>query len=351
MSVRATVDLAEEGAPETGREREPTLRVDGLTVSLSGREVLRGVSFSLAAGELTGLIGMNGAGKTTLLRAVLGLQPISSGEVRLAGGRLGRRSVGYVPQKVVLDPDLPVRARDLVELGMDGRRLGIPLRSRTKRAVVDDLLSSVDALHLADARVGALSGGEQQRVLIAHALARRPRLLLLDEPLANLDLPSTQETVRLLGRIAREQGVAILLSTHDVNPLLPVMDRVIYLASGRAVSGKTDEVVRSDVLSDLYGRHVDVFRAHGRLLVSVGEEQGEDGCEVDDIAANYVTGKHVTGDHVTEDHVTGDHVTGDHVTGDHVTGDHVTGDDCDKEAIAGRPMTSAPEGVGTHEGR
>ena len=168
MSVRATVDLAEEGAPETGSEREPTLRVDGLTVFLSGREVLRDVSFSLAAGELTGLIGMNGAGKTTLLRAVLGLQPISSGEVRLAGGRLGRRSVGYVPQKVVLDPDLPVRARDLVELGMDGRRLGIPLRSRTKRAVVDDLLSSVDVLHLADARVGALSGGEQQRVLIAH---------------------------------------------------------------------------------------------------------------------------------------------------------------------------------------
>ena len=176
------------------------------------------------------------------------------------------------PQKVVLDPDLPVRARDLVELGADGRRLGIPMRSNAKRALVDQLLQSVDASHLADARVGALSGGEQQRVLIAHALASQPRLLLLDEPLASLDPRSTQETASLLGRIASERKVGVLLSTHDINPLLPVMDRVVYLAAGRAVSGRTEEVVRSDVLSALYRHHVDVFHAHGRVLVSVGEE-------------------------------------------------------------------------------
>jgi zinc/manganese transport system ATP-binding protein len=286
MPVRAAIDLAEKAAPVNANAPETVLSVDGLTVWLQGREILRDVSFSLEAGEVTGLIGMNGAGKTTLLRAVLGLQPVSSGQVHLAGGRLGRRSIGYVPQKVVLDPDLPVRARDLVELGMDGRRLGLPLRSQSKRAAVDTLLSSVDALHLAEARVGGLSGGEQQRVLIAHALARQPRLLLLDEPLANLDLPSTQGTVRLLGRIAREQKVAILLSTHDVNPLLPVMDRVIYLASGRAASGTTDQVVRSDVLSELYGRHVDVFHAHGRLLVSVGEEHTADGCDAGEVATS-----------------------------------------------------------------
>ena len=238
------------------------------------------MTFAVAAGEVTGLIGMNGAGKTTLLRALLGLQPVSAGRVTLAPGQSGRKSTGYVPQKVVLDADLPVRARDLVELGMDGRRLGLPVRSGSKRAIVERLLASVDALHLADARVGALSGGEQQKVLIAHALARRPLLLLLDEPLANLDLPSTQETVSLLGRIAKEQDVAILLSAHDINPLLPVMDRVIYLAGGKAVSGRTDEVVRSDVLSALYGRHVDVFHAHGRVLVSVGDEHREEGCEV-----------------------------------------------------------------------
>ena len=206
------------GTEEGGLPDGPALVVDGLSVSLSGRQVLRQVSFSIGAGQVNGLIGMNGAGKTTLLRAVLGLQPISSGRVHLAGGR---RSIGYVPQKVLLDPDLPVRARDLVELGIDGRRLGIPLRSGAKLARVEELLASVDGSALLDARVGALSGGEQQKVLIAHALARHPRLLLLDEPLANLDLHSTQETVTLLGRISREQGVAILLSTHDMNPGRP----------------------------------------------------------------------------------------------------------------------------------
>jgi zinc/manganese transport system ATP-binding protein len=156
---------------------------------------------------------------------------------------------------------------------------------------VDQLLQSVDASHLADARVGALSGGEQQRILIAHALASQPQLLLLDEPLASLDPRSTQETASLLGRIARERKVGVLLSTHDINPLLPLMDRVVYLAAGRAVSGRTEEVVRSDVLSALYRHHVDVFHAHGRVLVSVGEEQSEQGCELDaDDCAATVTG-------------------------------------------------------------
>ncbi len=270
------------GAPTPSGE-DPALEVKDLVARLGGKEVLRGVSFSVAAGSLTGLIGENGAGKTTLLRAVLGLVPISSGEIRVARGPLGRRSIGYVPQKVVLDPDLPVRARDLVELGADGRRLGIPIRSSAKRALVDQLLRSVDASHLADARVGALSGGEQQRVLIAHALASEPQLLLLDEPLASLDPRSAQDTASLLGRVARERRVGVLLSTHDINPLLSVMDRVVYLAAGRAVSGRTEEVVRSDVLSALYRHHVDVFHAHGRVLVSVGEEQqeqAEQGCEL-----------------------------------------------------------------------
>jgi zinc/manganese transport system ATP-binding protein len=281
------------GTPTSGGE-ELALEVDDLAVRLGGKEVLRGVSFSVAAGSLTGLIGENGAGKTTLLRAILGLVPISSGEVRVARGHFARHSIGYVPQKVLLDPDLPVRARDLVELGADGRRLGIPLRSIAERALVDQLLQSVDASHLADARVGALSGGEQQRVLIAHALASEPQLLLLDEPLASLDPRSTQETASLLGRIASERKVGVLLSTHDINPLLPVMDRVVYLAAGRAVSGRTEEVVRSDVLSALYRHHVDVFHAHGRVLVSVGEEQqeqSEQGCELGaDDCADRVTG-------------------------------------------------------------
>ncbi|MGC8626143.1 MAG: metal ABC transporter ATP-binding protein [Acidimicrobiales bacterium] len=260
----------------------PALRVEGVSVWLSGREVLHEVSFSLAPGELAGLIGSNGAGKTTLLRAILGFQRISAGRV------VAPRPIGYVPQKVLLDPDLPVRAKDLVELGLEGRQLGLPWLSHARRqARVQELLASVGATGLGDARVGTLSGGEQQKILIAHALARGPKLLLLDEPMASLDLRATQEVVELLGRIAKDYGVAVLLSTHDMNPLLRVMDRVVYLAGGRAASGTTDEVVRSDVLSRLYGHHVCVVRIHGRVLISSTDEHGEEGCDVagDDWAA------------------------------------------------------------------
>jgi zinc/manganese transport system ATP-binding protein len=134
------------------------------------------------------------------------------------------------------------------------------------------MLEAVDATDFADERVGHLSGGEQQRVLIAHALISRPRLLLLDEPLANLDLRSSQEVISLLGRVAAEQQVAVLLSAHDINALLPEMDRVVYLAGGRAVSGTVDEVIRAEVLSRLYRHHVDVLRVHGRILVVAGDD-------------------------------------------------------------------------------
>jgi zinc/manganese transport system ATP-binding protein len=245
------------------------LELSGIDVHLDGRQILDGVSFSLHAGEVTGLIGSNGAGKTTILRVILGLQPATSGIVRINGQPRPRRnrSIGYVPQKVALDPDMPLRSRDLVGLGIDGHRLGVPLPSRTRRALVEEMLGAVDATSFADARVGSLSGGEQQRVLIAHALVSRPRLLLLDEPLANLDIRSGQEVVTLIARIAREQGIAVLLSAHEMNALLPVMDRVVYVAAGRAASGATDEVVREDVLSALYGHHVDVLHVNNRVLV------------------------------------------------------------------------------------
>ena len=182
---------------------------------------------------------------------ILGLQAASAGRVLVEGREHARRHrlIGYVPQKFLLDPDVPLRARDLVGLGIDAQRLGLPRPSRARRALVEEMLHAVDAARFADTRVGKLSGGEQQRVLIAHALIARPRLLLLDEPLANLDLGSAQEVVALLARIAREQQIAVLISAHEINPLLPVMDRIVYLAAGRAVSGTTEEVVRADVLS------------------------------------------------------------------------------------------------------
>jgi zinc/manganese transport system ATP-binding protein len=255
-----------------GAEAEAILKVEGLGVRLSGREILRDVSFAIRPGELTGLIGSNGSGKTTLFRAILGLQPPSAGRVLIDGRPRSHRNplIGYVPQKFLLDPDMPLRARDLVGLGIDAHRFGIPRPSRARRALVEQMLQAVDAGAFADARVGLLSGGEQQRVLIAHALIARPKLLLLDEPLANLDLRAGQEVVALLARIAAEQRIAVLISAHEMNPLLPVMDRIVYLAAGRAVSGTTAEVVRADVLSELYGSHVDVLNVHGRVLVVAG---------------------------------------------------------------------------------
>ena len=250
------------------------LDVDGVSVWLSGREVLHDVRFRIMPGEFTGLIGSNGAGKTTLFRVILGLQASSTGSVLVGGRPLTRRNpiIGYVPQKVFLDPDMPLRARDVVALGLDGHRLGVPLGWGRRRQAVDAMLDAVDARRFAAARVGNLSGGEQQRVLIAHALISRPRLLLLDEPLANLDIRAEGEVVALLARIAREQRIAVLISAHDVNPLLPVMDRLGYVAAGKTASGTTAEVIRAEVLSALYGQHVDVLRVHGRILVVAGAE-------------------------------------------------------------------------------
>jgi zinc/manganese transport system ATP-binding protein len=257
--------------PVTQVDQDDALAVDGVSVRLGGREVLHDVRFSIKPGEFVGLIGSNGAGKTTLLRVILGLLPATAGRVRVSAA-----GVGYVPQKIQLDPDMPLRARDLVGLGLDGQRFGIPFPSRARRKLVDEMLRAVDAEHLGNARVGNLSGGEQQRILIAHALISRPGLLLLDEPLANLDIASEQEVVALLGRIAKEQRIAVLISAHEMNPLLPVMDRIVYMANGRAASGPTDEVVTGEVLSKLYGHHVDVIHVHGRVLVVAGRGEGLD---------------------------------------------------------------------------
>jgi zinc/manganese transport system ATP-binding protein len=240
------------------------LTVTGLTVHLGGREVLRDVAFRLEPGAFCGLIGANGSGKTTLLRTILGFEKPASGRIERSG------AAGYVPQKLQIAADMPVRARDLVALGLDGQRFGISFPSARRRRAVEDMLASVGALGFADQRVGELSGGQLQRVLIAHALISGPKLLLLDEPLANLDLRAAAEIVALLKSVAA-RGVTVLVSAHDMNPLLGAMDRLVYLANGRAASGPTAEVVRTEVLSELYGYHIDVIRVHGRILVVAGD--------------------------------------------------------------------------------
>ena len=294
------------------------LAVVGVCVRLSGREVLHDVSFTIQAGEFVGLIGSNGAGKTTLLRVILGLQAPAAGTVAIAGRPWSRGSqlAGYVPQRISLDPEMPLRARDLVGLGLDGHRLGLPRPSAKRRQQVDEMLAAVDALRFAGERVGNLSGGEQQRVLIAHALIGRPRLLLLDEPLANLDIRSEREVIALLARIAQQQQIAVLISAHEMNPLLPVMDRIVYMARGRAASGTTAQVVQPDVLSQLYGQHVDVIHIHDRILVVAGQGNGPDPApEHESGPAEHGSAEHGSAEHGSAEHGSGEHGAGAHGAG------------------------------------
>jgi zinc/manganese transport system ATP-binding protein len=245
------------------------LRLDRVAIDLGGRPVLRDVSADIREGEFVGVIGANGAGKTTLLRVILGLLRADAGRVEVRGRPIqrGNRAIGYVPQKAQIEPDTPLRGRDLAALGLDGERWGLPLPRRQRRERIVEALRAVDALHYADAPVGRLSGGEQQRLLIAQALLTEPRVLLLDEPLSNLDLRSATAVVQLVARLAHARGMAVLLVAHDMNPLLGVMDRVLYLAEGRSAIGTVEEVVTPTVLSRLYGYPVDVLHVRGRIVV------------------------------------------------------------------------------------
>lgn len=249
----------------------PMVRLDDLGVTVGGRTLFSGVNAEIQPGEFVAVLGPNGAGKSTLLRVLLGLQAATEGRVLIAGTPPGRGSslVGYVPQGRLLDRDLPIRGRDLVALGYDGHRWGLPIgRSRQKQQLVSEVIDAVGAGSYAYAPVGHLSGGEQQRLLLAQAILCSPKLLLLDEPLASLDLRNQRDMVTEIADLSRERGVTVLLVAHDVNPLLHVLDRVLYIAGGKAVLGTVNEIIQPDVLSKLYGSPVQVFRTEGRIFVA-----------------------------------------------------------------------------------
>lgn len=240
----------------------------GVSLGFRGRTVLSGIDLTLRRGEFVGLLGPNGAGKTTLLRALLGLVRPAAGDIQVDGARArpGHEAVGYLPQTRA-EPLPAVTGRDLLAASVNGARWGLPALRGGDRAAIDRALADVDATALADRPITALSGGERQRVLIAQALLGQPRLLLLDEPLAGLDPTHQQSVVALLRRLQRSRGLTVLCSAHDLNVLLPAVDRVLYLGGRRAALGAVDEVVTEPVLSALYGAPMRVVRAEGQVFV------------------------------------------------------------------------------------
>jgi zinc/manganese transport system ATP-binding protein len=244
---------------------------DGLAAAYGDQLIWRNASFTVNTGEFVAVLGPNGSGKSTLLRLLLGLMPPAAGSLQVLGKRphRGNADVGYVPQRRNIDRDLPVRGRDFVHLGIDGARWGIELGNNPNyHERVDQAITSVDAQAYADRPIGRLSGGEQQRLLLAQALAGRPQMLLLDEPLASLDLRNQIVIAELVADLARANRLTVLLIAHDINPLLPVVDRVLYVAHGGVAIGKPAEVITTEQLSRLYDAPIEVLHdSHGHMFV------------------------------------------------------------------------------------
>ncbi|HTL86864.1 MAG TPA: metal ABC transporter ATP-binding protein [Acidimicrobiia bacterium] len=241
---------------------DPVVRLRNATMRYDDRVVFDALDLDIAPGEFLAVLGPNGAGKTTLLKVLLGHARLASGSVTVAANE-----IGYVPQQHAFDRDFPLRGRDLVRLGLDGQKPGLPWTSRSTRARVDRALEAVGALPYGRSPVGRLSGGEQQRLRIAQALVTEPELLLCDEPLLSLDLAQQASVSALIDDRRRSANTAVVFVTHEINPVQPYVDRVLYLVGGRWAVGTPEAVLTSERLSELYGTDIEVLHLRGRTIV------------------------------------------------------------------------------------
>lgn len=245
------------------------------TLRYGSRTLWSGLDLDVAPGEFLAVLGPNGSGKTSLLRVLLGAQPLSTGAATVAGHAPGRANhrIGYIPQQRVFDPAVAMRGRDLVGLGMDGHAWGLGLLRRGERhRRVAAALAEVGAEPFADSPVGLLSGGEQQRLRVAQALVGDPDVLFCDEPLLSLDLAHQRIVSDLIDARRRSADTAVVFVTHEINPILRMVDRVLYLVDGRFRIGTPDEVMTSATLSELYRTDVEVLRVHGKIVVVGGQD-------------------------------------------------------------------------------
>lgn len=255
----------------------PAVQLRDAAVRFGARTLWSDLSFALAEGEFLAVLGPNGSGKSTFLKTLLGLQRLSAGSAEVLGRpvRRGTAEIGYIPQHHQLEPETPLRAKDLVGLGLEGHRFGIPWLSAKSRRRIDGLIERVGAADYAERPVGLLSGGEQQRLRAAQALAGDPALLLCDEPLHSLDLHHQRAITELIRSQAVQRGSAVVFVTHEINPVISHVDRVLYFARGGHRIGTVAEVMRSEVLSELYQSPVEVIEHKGRLLVLSEHSEGE----------------------------------------------------------------------------
>jgi zinc/manganese transport system ATP-binding protein len=251
---------------------EAALRCDGATLALGGRTVLAGLDFSITCGDFVGVLGPNGAGKTTFFRAALGLIRPVSGAITVLGRPAGAGvgGVGYMPQNRAAQSFMRLCGTDFVAAAAGGGAWGLAVLSRAQREDVRRVIDLVDAGDYAHRPIGAISGGERQRLMLAQALLGAPKILLLDEPLSNLDPHHQASTIDFLRVLQKRLGITVLLSAHELNPLLPVLDRVLYLGNGRAAVGTVEQVVTAQTLSILYGAPIDVLHVQGRIFVMAG---------------------------------------------------------------------------------
>ena len=254
----------------------PVLKIENATLSYGPKPLWSNLNLEVRPQEFIAVIGANGSGKSSLLKAILGQTQLSAGTIKIEGKpvRRGSSRIGYIPQHRSTDESTPMRARDLLRLGFDGHHFGLPLPTRKMRASVNHVLDCIDGQDLADLPVGQLSGGQLQRFRVGQAVIGEPALILADEPLSALDMHQQQNVANLIDQERREHNAAVLFVTHDVNPILGMVDRVLYLANGNFKIGSPDEVLRSEVLTELYGTPVDVLRNQGRIVV-VGTHEHE----------------------------------------------------------------------------